>query len=29
VRAEVEGIIAQICVEEGDHVNKGDVIARL
>jgi len=29
VRAEVEGIITQIYVEEGDHVNKGDVIARL
>src|SRR5207249_3825915 len=29
VRASVEGIIEKIAVDEGDHVNKGDLIARL
>lgn len=29
VRAEVEGIIAEINADEGDRVNKGDLIARL
>ena len=29
VRASVEGIIEKISVDEGDHVNRGDLIARL
>jgi len=29
VRASVEGIIEKISVDEGDHVNGGDLIARL
>ena len=29
VRTEIEGIIEQICVDEGKQVNKGDLVARL